>query len=243
MFRQLDPQHIRATSGALERRIAAHFPGSGLSRVSGELLTVAQETQARIEKLRRPQWALRLAVWASVLVLLGVAVVVPVSIQIRTEFAGVSDLLQGIEAAINNVVFVAIALYFLATVESRPKRRVALVALHELRCIAHIIDMHQLAKDPEHVLTPHLDTPPPERVLTRLELSRYLDYCSEMLSLTSKLAALYVQYLHDPVVLDAVNDVETLADGLSSKIWQKIMILDNFARHGESVPGTTSAAA
>ncbi len=38
--------------------------------------------------------------------------------------------------------------------------------------------------------------------------------------------ALYVQDSQDPVVLDAVNDVETLTTGLSSKIWQKIMILD-----------------
>jgi len=62
--------------------------------------------------------------------------------------------------------------------------------------------------------------------MTRFELSRYLDYCTELLSLTSKVASLYVQDVQDPVVLDAVNDVENLATGLSAKIWQKIMILD-----------------
>ena len=50
-----------------------------------------------------------------------------------------------------------------------------------------------------------------------------------MLSLSSKLAALHVQYVNDPVVLDAVNDIETLAASLSNKIWQKIMILDRLA--------------
>ena len=40
------------------------------------------------------------------------------------------------------------------------------------------------------------------------------------------IAALHVQYLHDPVILNAVNDIETLAEHLSGKIWQKIMILD-----------------
>jgi hypothetical protein len=34
------------------------------------------------------------------------------------------------------------------------------------------------------------------------------------------------------VVLGAVNDIETLAGGLSSKIWQKIMILDVMAPAG-----------
>jgi len=56
--------------------------------------------------------------------------------------------------------------------------------------------------------------------------SEYLDYCSEMLSLIGKLAALYVQKFDDPVALAAVNEVEDLTTGLSRKIWQKIMILN-----------------
>ena len=35
---------------------------------------------------------------------------------------------------------------------------------------------------------------------------------------------------HDPVTLAAVNDVETLTTGLSSKIWQKITLLDQTRR-------------
>jgi len=67
-------------------------------------------------------------------------------------------------------------------------------------------------------------------MMTRFELSRYLDYCTDLLSLTSKVAALYVQDLQDPVVLNAVNDVENLTTGLARKIWQKIMILDSLGR-------------
>ena len=58
------------------------------------------------------------------------------------------------------------------------------------------------------------------------ELGRYLDYCSELLSVTSKLAALLVQYFNDEVVLGAVNEIETLTTGLSGKIWQKIRLLE-----------------
>ena len=47
-----------------------------------------------------------------------------------------------------------------------------------------------------------------------------------MLSLTSKLAAVYAQNLPDPVVIDAVNEIESLTTNLSQKIWQKITILD-----------------
>ena len=61
--------------------------------------------------------------------------------------------------------------------------------------------------------------------MTAFELGRYLDYCSEMLSLTGKVAALYAQDLDDPVVVEAVNDIEMLATNLSRKVWQKIAIL------------------
>ena len=56
-------------------------------------------------------------------------------------------------------------------------------------------------------------------------MARYLDYCSEMLSLTSKVAVLFAQGFPDPIVTEAVSDIERIAAGLSQKIWQKIMIL------------------
>jgi hypothetical protein len=55
---------------------------------------------------------------------------------------------------------------------------------------------------------------------------RYLDYCSELLALNAKFAALFAQNTDDSVILNAVNDLELLMQGLSAKIWQKIMILD-----------------
>ena len=71
--------------------------------------------------------------------------------------------------------------------------------------------MHQLTKDPEYVLHEVAATASsPERRLTQGQLKRYLEYCSELLSLVSKLAALHAQDLQDPVVLEAVNDVESL---------------------------------
>ena len=48
----------------------------------------------------------------------------------------------------NIIVLMGAALFFLVTIEDRLKRRRALTALHELRSIVHVIDMHQLTKDP-----------------------------------------------------------------------------------------------
>jgi hypothetical protein len=100
--------------------------------------------------------------------------------------------------------------------------------LHQLRSLVHVIDMHQLTKDPSLVLGRERDTAAsPKRKMTAFELGRYLDYSSEMLSLAGKVAALYAQDLDDPVVVEAVNDIEMLATNLSRKIWQKIAILQS----------------
>ena len=61
--------------------------------------------------------------------------------------------------------------------------------------------------------------------MTRFELHRYLDYCSEMLALLGKIAAVYVQEYDDGVALASEAEIETLTTGLSSKIWRKIGIL------------------
>lgn len=53
----------------------------------------------------------------------------------------------------------------------------------------------------------------------------YLDYCSELLSLTSKAAALCAEESTDPLVLDTVSEIEVLTNGMSRKIWQKITLL------------------
>jgi hypothetical protein len=65
----------------------------------------------------------------------------------------------------------------------------------------------------------------PAGALTPEQHGRYLDYCSELLSLTGKVVAIYVRTSQDPVVLAAVNEVDDLTTGLSQKIWQKLMVL------------------
>ncbi len=150
-----------------------------------------------------------------------------IALHVSAPVEGRNEPLQAIESAINEIVFLGIAIFFLLSLETRMKRRVALRSLHKLRSVVHIIDMHQLTKDPDRLFggAQATESSPTVR-FTRSELARYLDYCSELLSLTSKLAALHAQYVNDPVVLSSVNDIETLVTGLSNKIWQKIMILD-----------------
>ncbi len=227
-YRALDAEAIIATCTRLHARIRERFPGAGLSNVAGELLSEARETTARIADIRRPNWWIRGASGAAVLAMLALLVALIATATAPTSRLELFPLLQVVESAINDVIFLGIAVFFLSTLETRLKRGKALRALHQLRSLAHVIDMHQLTKDPEQLVSPHRDTASsPKRSLDRFELARYLDYCTEMLAIISKIAALHAQDLDDPQVLGAVNDIQGLTTGLSSNIWQKIVILDN----------------
>jgi hypothetical protein len=233
MYRQLDAPKIVETVATLQRRIAERFPESGLSKLSGEVHTVAQETVERIHWIKRPHLPLRGVI--ALLLLAFVAVLVVLLLTLRaSDLYEVATFIQVLEAGLSSIFFIGASVVFLVTWESRIKRNRALVAIHELRAMAHIVDMHQLPKNPEAVLGPQSNTASsPTRRLTPFQLGRYLDYCSELLSLIGKVSALYSQGLEDPVVLAAVDDVEDLTTELSQKIWQKIGLLERLKDTGE----------
>ncbi len=229
VFRRLDPARITDTARRLAQRVTERFPDSGLRGVADDLIDVCVRAGADLIWVGRPHWLLRLAVGCCIGLLLIVFGATTLVVFRLPTGVSVTDVVQAIDAGVNEVVFLGAAIFFLATLEVRRKRKRALRAIHGLRSMAHIIDMHQLTKDPERVANPEAggNTPSsPSRRLTPFALSRYLDYCSEMLSLLSKSAALYVQDFDDPITISAVNEVENLTTGLSGKIWQKIMILD-----------------
>lgn len=228
MYRQLDSKKIIETAEKLFKRIGERFPQSGLSRVGGEVVQVARASAELSEHISRPYVFLR-----AVIVVFSLALIIPIgsvlsNLQFGPLASSVSDFVQALDAALEAIVLIGGGIVFMITLESRLRRKRALTALHELRSLAHVVDMHQLTKDPERLQNKgDSTTSSPERGLDRFQLARYLNYCSELLSVISKIAALYVQKLPDAVVLEAVNDIENLTNGLSRKIWQKIIILES----------------
>jgi hypothetical protein len=230
-YRSLDSGQILATLARLTQRIDERFPGSGLAAVARELEALGRFCAAEAQLLERPHWPLRALMAVSIVTVIVVSTVLllrPLLVGAPVEFTSVGDYLQGLESAINEIVFLGIAIWFLGSLEGRLKRRRALDAIHQLRSISHVVDMHQLTKDPHQLLEQSPDTTSsPRRSMTSAELGRYLDYCSEMLSLASKVAALFVQASNDPQILAAVDEVSGLTNGLSQKIWQKLTVLES----------------
>ena len=225
---RLSARSIVETVERLRARIAERFPDSGLVLVCADLVETARATSNRVRALSRPYFGLRSL--ALLVVVAGIAAQVYVAdiIDWRTVLrrADPVGITQGLDSVVNLLLLAFGAIWFVLTLEARLKRRRVLRRLYELRSFAHVVDMHQLTKDPTLLLGSGQPTKAsPARRMSEFELSRYLDYCSEMLALIAKLAALYAEEIQDPAVISAVNEMEELTSDLGRKIWQKIMII------------------
>lgn len=104
-------------------------------------------SRARVRLARRTSRVLVGVVLAAAAVVLVLALRTAVD---RSAEHGV-DWLPLIESAINDLVFAAIAVFFLHTLPERVQRGQLLRLLHRLRSLAHVIDMHQHTLDPERL--------------------------------------------------------------------------------------------
>ncbi|KAA1424346.1 hypothetical protein [Nocardioides antri] len=230
---RLESEPVLTTLQALRERIGARFPERGLYAVSGDLVELAGRVATSEAQNRDRLRVVRLASRALILVVVGLTLAA-FAFALRSVGEGPEhevEWLSLLESAVNDIVFAAIAIWFLFTVPERLRRSNTLALLHELRSLAHIIDMHQLNKDPERLRSTFTPTSAsPAMGLSHEELEHYLDYCSELLSLVGKTAALCAEESRDAVVLDTVSTIETLTTGMSRKIWQKISVLNEVRR-------------
>lgn len=219
----IQSKKIIETIYTLNLRIRDRFPHSSLLGVGENLYQISRKIDEDIRWIENPNYFFRVFV---LLIILAFFVTIGYSVKDihpSIDTGNLGNIIQMLEAGLNIIVLTGAAIIFLVSIETRTKRKRVIKAINRLRSIAHLIDMHQLTKDPELQLLGHISTQhSPKRELSSFELSRYLDYCAEMLSLTSKVGFLYVQKFDDTFCINAMNELEELTIGMSSKIWQKI---------------------
>src|SRR5262249_50620223 len=153
------------------------FPDSGLASVCGDLIAIGARTQRNAEAIAAINWPLRVVVYLAVAAGLAGLGVIAWTLKVQVGSAEVFGFFQGVDAVMNITVLVGAALLFATTLDDRSKRRRALRELHVFRSIAHVIDMHQLTKDPSSILSDGPSTESsPQRTMNKYELTRYLDY-------------------------------------------------------------------
>lgn len=229
-FQRLDPGAVQDTVDRLVMRISRRFPDRNLGRVAAELSGLVGEVTAQSSVDRRRNRVITLAcrIAGATIVAIALAAIVLAVHDALPQHEDVRGFqwLEVLESGIADLVYASIAVYFLMSLPNRFTRQRLLALLHRLRSLAHVVDMHQLTKDPERLQRRFRNTEATVRLtLNAAELENYLDYCSEILSLVAKTAALCAEESTDAVVLDTVSEVETLTAGLSREIWQKISLL------------------
>ncbi len=122
---------ITQTLARLRDRVAERFPESGLSHVTEELLRFAGDASQTAAYLERPNWPVRVGVAITIAVMAMILLAAASAIRVSHNVGGIAELAQGLEAAINDLVFLGVAIWFLLTLEARMKRRRALGALHQ----------------------------------------------------------------------------------------------------------------
>lgn len=218
-YDRLDPERLFETIAKVQAKIQGSFPGAGLFKLAGKLDLVARDVARGARHVQRPYWLVRGLIAAAMASSgLAAAYLLGFTHLDLNDTPNAVDAIQGLEALFNAVFLLLAGIVFIMSVEQRLKRSRALRDLHRVRSLTHVIDMHQLSKDPAVVGAPG------ERFAAAEELIAYLSACTDLLSLCGKIGALYAQDMDDPIVIETVNDIETLSTNLSRKIWQKILI-------------------
>jgi len=213
---------IVETARNYHKRIDKRFPSAGISRVAAEVVRVSEAAAERAAYIRRPdrwQWAGRVAI-----AVLALGVIIGYFTSHEDQPFTLAKIYRFVDETKVFGAYLVAAAIFLWNADTRWKRKRALQAVHELRSLAHLVDMYQLVKAPDRP-----DVTVAGKVLDADALRWYLQYCTELLALLSKVGQLYVQDFPDAIALAAVDQFENLTGSLSAKIYQKLTLLDRCA--------------
>ena len=239
-FRRIDADLVHASVVALDTRIARNFPRAGLRNIGRELIDVSADAPRRIGAIQRRSTIVRVVAWLLSVAIVGILLTIPFTLR-PGRVDTLADAVQVLEAALSASFFIGACILFLLSWQSRMRHARTMEAIHELRALAHVVDMHQLTKDPPMMLAGEGPAGSKAEIYTPQELQRYLDYCSEMLALISKVAVLYAQESTDPQTMNVVDDIEDLTNGLSRKVWQKIILIQRASPNVGTPPSLVPA--
>ena len=101
--------------------------------------------------------------------------------------------------------------------------------LDRIRALAHVVDMHHQTRDTLRGIG--IDREAFQKY-SDLQIVVYLNYCSRILGLLGKAAAMYGEHCRDSEVLTASSEVQLLCNSLAGNIWDKIDFISERVQGG-----------
>jgi hypothetical protein len=229
----LQADKLIETAKKIRERIGERFPNSSLWRMAGAVVDATKDALAKAEAIRRPNWWLRAALIPLLIMAVSSTIIAYAQHASDDRAPALLTVFHFLDASKGGLAILTGALIFLVSLETRIKRQRVIGAIHQLRGLAHVIDMHGVTKSAGRLghATQPIDVS--GRRVNADDLDQYLQFCTELLAVVSKVGQLYVQDFSDAAALSAVDQFESLATGLSSKIWQKLRTLDSARAEGK----------
>jgi hypothetical protein len=222
---ELTHSYVAATASKLVERISSRFGQDHL-------------TDAKLKKSLRLGRVIRWLTWPWVLAAaLGIVAWIR-SLHLTIELKDAGDLAQSLDSIFQLLLVLGAGAWFLLSIGSKVQRAALLKALQELNELAQVVDLIQLDKDPDRL---HFSkeqrtdkSPTLGKANTAFLLSRYLDYCAELLSILAKVGCLYRDKVSDEVVLSRLGDFDRLTNQLRANISTKMSLISHSAPKGQS---------
>lgn len=228
---ELSQPYVGMTARKLVGRIDERFSDCELKRLAQKVEKTVANSRRRLRGPYALGFLVRLVIWPCVFAALGAIAYGVYSLDLKVQINNGGEFVQGLDSSLQVMIMVAAGTWFFLTLGHRLVRNRLLKAVQELRALVHMIDLLQLDKDPDRLSRKEGENTPTSpqlgKVSTPFLLSRYLDYCSELLSLVSKVAALYSEQVKDPVVLSELSEIEALTIQYRLTIGTKMASISN----------------
>lgn len=225
----LTHRYVNETALRLVERIRSRFGEDHVTDIALRVAHVASISETKLRKALRAGRLIRLLTWPWIIAAaLGVAAWIR-SLQLTLQLEDAGELAQSLDSLCQLLLVLGAGAWFLLSIGSKVQRVSLLKALQELHELAQVIDLIQLDKDPDRL---HFNkdqrtekSPTLGKANTAFLLSRYLDYCAELLSLLAKISCLYRDKVSDEVVLGKLSDFDRLTNQLRANISTKMSLI------------------
>ncbi len=225
----ISAEMLSETATSIHRRIVERFPQANLRNLAASVAIKVENVADAAKRDFAPRWFITLVLFLLVTAVLSAAGWGLYRMGLHFGSPDWTELVQSADAALQMILVIGVAVWSLLSLGHKLQRSRQLAYLESLREFIHLLDLHQLEKDPDRLSRrPDENTsssPKMEHVSTAFLMGRYLDYVSELLAVVATMAAYYAANARDEVVLGVVREIGASASQHRLHIGQKAAIL------------------